>query len=376
MSADRRILYVQYTNPANYPPLQHSARLLAEDGWQVNLMGTRTRGADLRFPEHARISVSQRGAASPGALQKMHYLAYATSVLSEVRRWRPQWVYASDLWSCPIAHAALRFGCRVIYHEHDQPPQQGSVFLRYCLRARRRLARRAAACVLPNEQRLVRFAQEHPEARTMLVWNCPSIAEVQPQRSAPNARKPFILYYHGSIGAPLVPAALFGALRLVPGDVRLRLVGYETAGSTGYSNTLKLQARNFGVEARTEWKGALSRDQLWQQMRDATVGISLVPLRTDEFNLDTLAGASNKTFDYLAAGLALLISDRSDWTEPFGAYGEACDPENAESIASALQALYDDRQSTAERGENGRQRILGDWNYDRQFAPVRELLDA
>jgi MFS family permease len=30
-----RVLYIQYTNPAGYPPLQHSSRILASAGWQV-----------------------------------------------------------------------------------------------------------------------------------------------------------------------------------------------------------------------------------------------------------------------------------------------------------------------------------------------------
>ena len=31
----KRVVYVQYTNPAAYPPLEHSSRILADAGWQV-----------------------------------------------------------------------------------------------------------------------------------------------------------------------------------------------------------------------------------------------------------------------------------------------------------------------------------------------------
>ncbi|MEX2284606.1 MAG: glycosyltransferase [Gemmatimonadota bacterium] len=376
MSTNHRILYIQYTNPANYPPLEHSSRILADAGWDVRLLGTRSGRDDLAVPDHPRIKVRGGQGVAPGAMQKLNYLSYAASVLSEVARWRPSWVYASDLWSCPIAVAALRFGCRAIYHEHDEPPHTGSMFLRSCLRSRRTLARRAAVCVLPNEQPRVRFAMEHPEAHTVRVWNCPSLAEVQPPRTEGGDRKTFKLYYHGSLGAPLVPPALLGAVRLLPGDVRLRLIGYETIGSQGYVDALRLQARNFGIEARIEWKGKVNRNQLWPQMRDAAVGISLVPRSSSEPNLEALAGASNKTFDYLAAGLALLITDRPDWTEMFGDYGFACDPENPDSIAGALMELYTDRAVTRSLGESGRQRIREEWNYERQFEHVLELLNA
>jgi glycosyltransferase involved in cell wall biosynthesis len=376
MSDEQRILYVQYTDPGNYPPLQHSARLLADAGWSVKLLGVKTGGANLDFPVHARIELKRAGAVSPGTLQKASYLMYAARVLGQVIRWKPAWVYASDLWSCPIALNALRFGCRVVYHEHDEPPRTGSIFVRACLRARRRLTRRAAACVIPNEQRRVRFMEEHPEANTIQVWNCPLLAEVPPARAPARESKPFLLYYHGSIGAPLVPATLLGALRALPGDVRLRLVGYETIGSHGYIDALRLQARNLGIEQRIDWKGSLHRSQLWPAMRDADVGVSLVPMKPSEPNLDALAGASNKTFDYLAAGLALLITDRPDWTEIFGQYGAACDPDSVESIAAAIMKLYTDRAATRAIGQAGRDRILEEWHYARQFQQVRELLDA
>ena len=55
-----RILYVQYTNPAGYPPLEHSSRMLADAGWEVLFLGTGALGAGaLRFPQHLNIEVRQ-----------------------------------------------------------------------------------------------------------------------------------------------------------------------------------------------------------------------------------------------------------------------------------------------------------------------------
>lgn len=34
-SAGKRIAYVQYANPARYPPLEHRSRMLADAGWEV-----------------------------------------------------------------------------------------------------------------------------------------------------------------------------------------------------------------------------------------------------------------------------------------------------------------------------------------------------
>ena len=50
----KRMVYVQYTNPAGYPPLEHSSQILAGAGWKVLFLGTGAAGgADgLRFSAH------------------------------------------------------------------------------------------------------------------------------------------------------------------------------------------------------------------------------------------------------------------------------------------------------------------------------------
>jgi hypothetical protein len=44
LTLENKILYLQYTNPAAYPPLEHNSRILANEGWQVLFLGN-TRAA-------------------------------------------------------------------------------------------------------------------------------------------------------------------------------------------------------------------------------------------------------------------------------------------------------------------------------------------
>src|SRR5436309_3862545 len=99
-----KVLYIQYTDPAAYPSLEHSSRMLVKDGWEVLFLGTGALGADtLRFPSHDRITIRQMPFCPAGWRQKLHYLWFCLWVLGWSIRWRPQWVYASDLLSCPVA---------------------------------------------------------------------------------------------------------------------------------------------------------------------------------------------------------------------------------------------------------------------------------
>jgi glycosyltransferase involved in cell wall biosynthesis len=89
-----------------------------------------------------------------------------------------------------------------------------------------------------------------------------------------------------------------------------------------------------------------------------------------------MAGASNKPFDYLACGLALLVSDTPEWTDLYSGCCRPADPESAESIVAAVRAWLADPGSARAMGEVGRQRVLTAWNYETRFEPVKQLLEG
>jgi spore maturation protein CgeB len=103
-----------------------------------------------------------------------------------------------------------------------------------------------------------------------------------------------------------------------------------------------------------------------------------MPMTTDDINMRAMTGASNKAFDYLACGLALLVSDLADWRSFFvdPGYALACNPNNATSIVEALGKYVSDPHSLRAMGERGRRRIAAEWNYETQFGPVYEAMEA
>lgn len=374
-----KILYLQYTNPAGYPPLEHSSSILANDGWEVLFLGIGAFGADgLIFPQHPNITVKQIPFSSPGWRQKLHYLWFCLWVISWTFRWRPQAVYTSDVLSCPIA-LSLNFltNAQIYYHEHDSPDSSTpSTFAQVCLSARKLLSDRAAACIFPNQQRLEKFIQTTARKSTVpmfCVWNCPNRTEIAiPQQ--PKIDDNLWLFYHGSIVPPQLPETIVQAIAMLPENVKLRIVGYETIGHIGYVQHLKELAIQLNIHERIEYLGTVpTRGDLLQQCQKCDVGLSLFPAD----NTQPMPGASNKPFDYLACGLALLVSNLPDWTEMYvdPGYGLACNPEDPESIAKALQWYIEHPNKMREMGEQGRQRILSEWNYEAQFSLVKNQLN-
>ena len=376
-------MYVQYTNPAGYPPLQHSSRILATSEWKVLFLGSGAQGADtLEFPPHPNIRVKRLPFCPAGWRQKVHYAKFILWVLLWVVIRRPRWVYASDPLSCPVA-ALLTFipGLRILYHEHDWPTEklQCSRFEKFIFDTRRRVAQRANLCVVPNEHRGERFRQQTGTSRPIFhVWNCPALDDVV-EKSNWETSDDFVVFFHGSIVPARLPFAVVNALTKLPNRVVLHVAGYETAGHAGYLRALTTHARQVGVQARFKFLGTFPRrESLLDECRHASVGLALTPLTSDDLNEQAMAGASNKPFDYMACGLALLVSDLSDWHKMFiePGYGLACDPEDADSIAAALTWFLEHPAEIREMSNRAEQRILSEWNYEKQFSSVLQHLQA
>jgi len=118
----------------------------------------------------------------------------------------------------------------------------------------------------------------------------------------------------------------------------------------------------------------MDRSKLIVESNCADVGILLLSRQFHE----PMAGASVKPFEYLACGLALLVTDTAEWEEMYvqPGYALSANPDSPESIAAAVRNFLDEPGLAQRMGEAGRNRIRTEWNYETQFAPVQELLEG
>ena len=381
-----RVAYIQYTNPAAYPSLEHSSQMLADNGWKVLFLGADIHGVEsLRFSPHANITVRQLSTCPRGWRQKLHYAWFTIWASCWTLCSGCLWVYASDPLACPTGFL-LSFipWIRIVYHEHDSPTpgiieNHGSIsrFMRTILWTRRKLACRAAVCVLPNERRAEQFTEDMGrDVKVICVWNCPTKHEVSPSRPSLNGSNVWVLY-HGSLVPARLPKTVLHALGMLPDWVKLRAIGYETVGHRGYVEELRALAVTLGISHRVEFVGTIpTRDELFARCREADIGLAFMPKISHDINEQAMTGASNKPFDYLACGLPLLVSDLPDWRALFVENNLALpvDPEDATSIAAAIRWLLERPGELRTMGERGRQRILAEWNYEKQFLPVLQCL--
>jgi glycosyltransferase involved in cell wall biosynthesis len=368
-SIAKRVLFIQATEPAGYPPLIHASSLMAEAGWEVTFLSAPFEGHRLELPHHPSIALRAIPARSSHVMGKAAYARYAAAAARLALKLRPDVVYASDpLGAGPGLLAARLARARLVYHEHDSPAP-GS--LRPSLaRARAAAARRAELVIFPNEAR-ARIAQVElgfSTNRLRIVWNMPRRAELPPLGTQPEA--PLIVYYHGGISPDLLPTAVVEAVRRLRDRACLRIVGYEAPGAAGYVERLLELGDGANSAGLVHYAGQVPRADLIATATRAHVGLAIIT--GSNVNMRHLTGASNKVFDYMAARLALLVSDNPDWRDMFvvPGYARACDPTDPASIAAALDWFLDHPAERRAMGASGRVKIETEWNYDLAFAPV------
>lgn len=372
---NKRVLYVQYTNPAAFPPLENSALLLAKRGWQVKFLGTEALGLDnVKLLSHPNIEIELISYCPPGQKQKLHYVWFLLRSLKEIVIGNYSCVYVSDIFASPVGWLASRFlSKRVFYHEHDTPHEAQSSFTRFLHWTRKKLSSQADLCIFPQTERAKAFSKQFSQSKVQICFNMP-LRNSAIQLSENTKKKGFTLWYHGSLIEERLPFQVVDALKLLPSHVTLKFAGYETLSSKGFVSRFIDYARKLGVENRVEYCGVLdTRESLFQKAQECQLGLVLFQRRF----VEPMVGASNKPYDYLACGMPILFNDSSEWVSFFEkqGVGKSCDPQSSESIAKAVSSLINNENEYNKMREQGLEKIVNDWNYEVQFAPILKLME-
>ena len=387
------MLVIHHGDPIAYPPLMHALAMLGNLGYQITVLGSRPDAErKLEFPENLPVKRHLIPAAPNGStrrartLRTIHWLKLIFSAIWLAIKLRPTWVYASDpsslVMACP---ARLIARSRMLYQEHDSIEpivKNESLARRFQRRLRLRVLQRAQIVVFPNAARLaVARTQAGPGAgNDLVIWNVAPITEalqapIKKQNEAPSERATLRLHFHGSMSKFRVPMALIDALARVP-EVSFQFASYEIGGQQ-YTEGLLARAKQLGISERVINLGTLStRPALLAATQTADVGLAFFSESPKNVNHFNMAGATNKIFDYLGAGLALLCSNGAQWHGDFiPFFGVAADPNDADDIARALRLLLKRTPDPQQLGRLGQAKIRADWHFEALFQPVLNALE-
>jgi glycosyltransferase involved in cell wall biosynthesis len=271
-------------------------------------------------------------------------------------------------------------GGRVLYDAHEYHPEQMAARAPRALRGavqravaclERRLASRADAVVTVNEDLVRRYSTWG--AKSFLVPNYPLTTQWSVPRRRSSHHKDVVGVFVGGLttrqGLSQLIAGL-GRIRASHPHVRLRLVGPAERGAR---ELLRDWAERHGVADRVEITAPVPHEEVPSILADADFGLVV-----DCFYERGHGSVATKTFEYMAAGLPILVDNLTAAHRLVEAHaiGVSVDPSNPDSIASGLRRLADDDDVRAQMGRRGRQAFLAKYNWETAARELRAAYDV
>lgn len=279
----------------------------------------------------------------------------------------------------PVALLLARRGARIVYDAHEDRPRQARTKYRAAGRpvvgfvtslvwrllegiAKRRFDRFLA--VTPE------IARDYPAGRTTVVANFPRVEEFDEAVDVPYRERGNVVVYCGSLNRFRCIREAVEAIGLVDPalDARLVLLGDMSRAHPGFRAELERLAGWSRVEAA----GRLPRSGVVERLGEARVGLSLLSPRPEH-----VVARGNKAFEYMAAGLPVVVADFPVWREVVGANraGLLVDPTDPRAVAAAIETLLSDPARAEAMGRRGTEAVASRYCWEAEGRKLVAVYD-
>lgn len=375
LSSRPRCVLVSRPPVAGYPPAIYQAELLAREGFEV-IVGDTGSTSEFRaaVPDERISHRSLLRAATSGGLRRrvQRMLVFRSAAFRLVRELRPTLTIAYDPEACAaVRHAPRQAGGLLAWHFHEMwEPGGKSLATNLALRYTRRNISRPDIVIIPDEQRADVFVREtgFPRSRIFVVMNCPRLSRTAAVAARCVQQEARLVVYNGSVGPNHGLETAIRSLVRWPSDARFVIKGNARPS---YDEELRKLSRDIGVSDRVS---RLPFSPGFAEYAGAEIGWTV--LEPVSQNWTYSAGASNKRFECMAAGIPQ-ITDDTEATKTFMAdvgCGLCIPPLSVEAAAAAVNRLLGAERLRAGMGELGRRAYLERFHYEVQFAPVLSWL--
>jgi glycosyltransferase involved in cell wall biosynthesis len=302
-------------------------------------------------------------AVTAGASRVRRMTATLVGVLRAALAERADVYHFHDPELIPVGLLLKAMGKQVIYDVHDD--LLGLVLSRAWIRPWLRAPVARAARVM--ERTGVRFFDgiivanpphraRFPEAKTEVVRNLPILEEFADGSPVPYASRAPAVAYVGDLTLVRGAKEMVRAIALVPESLEAKLVLAGRFSEPG----LEAACRTLPGWSRVDFRGWQSRRELGTLLGQARVGLVLLH-SVPHYK----ANYSVKLFEYMAAGLPVVASNRSlgrAVAEETGC-GLVVDPLDPSAIADAMQWLLENPGKAEAMGRRGRRAVEDRYNW-------------
>jgi glycosyltransferase involved in cell wall biosynthesis len=372
-----KVQAVFYANPNRYPPVINSVRLLSQSGFATQLI-CRDKGPrwNASYPEGTRFRWIRSSRMSAWA--QYVFFVSAALLLSDHRT---AVFVGHDMHGLLPAFLLSRLHRRpLIYHCHELVTSDGLRFGgRMIYLFQKLFAKFADVVIVPdgNRAEIIRDTcrlRRTPNVVTNapLKASVPSTSLLQQELRARGAEFGRVLLRQSSIGPGHSIEATIRSIRLWRRpDWGFAVIG---PGNDEYLRGLYRFAAECKVGDRFVVLPAVDYDQILSFTVGVDVGHALYDAVDANSRFSTTA--SNKLFEYMAAGIPVLVSDRPGLRDLVERHrcGVVADESSPESIAAAVNDLLGNPERARNMGESGRRAFEEEFCYERQFAPVLRVI--
>jgi glycosyltransferase involved in cell wall biosynthesis len=293
----------------------------------------------------------------------------ATRLALRAASTKPDAVHAHDAaMLLPGMLAARRSGAKLVYDSHELAtgvPYRRGAWPAVVAGAERLGAPRTDAVIAVSDGIATRLNERYRLRRPpAVIRNLPDLP-LPGAAPAPDLRRelgigdaPLVLH-QGAVAAGRGCETLLRALRLLP-EAHLVYLGAEGP----YAERLRAVAGSCGVATRTHLLPPSPPEALLSHTAQADVGVSLLEDNCENHRL----ALPNKLFEYVAAGLPVVVSDLPEAGRLVREWGigwcaDAADPE---SVAAALRTALEQRDDEELRERLGRAASELSWEREKQ----------
>jgi glycosyltransferase involved in cell wall biosynthesis len=345
-----RICMLLHKSVAHDSRVRREASALAAAGHDVTVVELDADAAGT-LDGFARVSASPPAwvrRALPFHLYRAAFLAW---FLARVVRLRPDAVHAHDAaMLLPGLLGARLTRARLVYDSHELAtgvPYREGGWARFVAGIERVAVPRAAAVITVSDGIAARLRERYRLRRQPVVVRnvCALRAPAGPSGVLRAAAGDGPLILHQGAAAPDRGCeTLVRALRGVPGAT---LVFLGDEGEPGFVDTLRALAAAEGVAGRVVFLPSLPVESLLAATAEADVGVSLLQDTSENHRL----ALPNKVFEYLAAGVPVVVSDLPELAALVREHGVGWTvrPDDPDAVAAGLRAALGARDDDALR---------------------------
>lgn len=380
MKSRRSIQVIFYNDPDGYPPIVNGVRLLAQAGWQVELL---CREGETRWNVSYPDGVRVIRIAAEGRSSWQEYAAFVRRVVRYGSH-NASLIYAHDMHALVPARVLATVHRRpLVFHSHDfaDNPHSMPAGSRFVHSFQKRFARTVDLVIIPDADRAKVITRELRLNRDPLIVANAPLTRLPAEgtallRSLAARGRNFdkVVFRQGRIGTG---HAIEATLYSLPLWSNLNW-GFVVMGiaEPSYLEKLNDLARSLGVERQFVVLPPVGYDQVAEFTPAANIGHALYePVHVNNVHIST---ASNKIMEYMEAGLPLLVSDTPSLCKLVEKYrcGVVADEKSPESIAVSVNKLLADTELCNGMGGAARKAFEREFCYERQFAKVIDAFQA